>query len=360
MEISKITTLKYQNEEYIDFEISIILFYNSSIKFKVKNIDDFSVYEKILSFKEIIEYRPFMIIDEINEIYEVIIDGIKSEQSFRIMRAENNNIVLIFNTFFAKKYTNSFELEMVINESVSTDFLILEILKKLKKLKAENTEIRKENEILKKDNIEFKKINEVFNREIIFLREKVNNLSVYDINIDEFLNFENYNFLCYKKFKKRFKFDVIYSQIGTMLNKDDLRTFRNKIKFKKNLFYVINLKYKQTKILLGFFQSIALDKDLNSENYFNDEKSFIIEFDNKIIFDANNEKGKQLRTCNGYYLLFGNDGNFNGFYIREDTSSLPNIYEKTNFFKMDGTSKAGFEFNNRDIICLNVYMLDFN
>ena len=104
---------------------------------------------------------------------------------------------------------------------------------------------------------------------------------------------------------------------------------------------------------------LSLEKDLNNENYFYDYDSLIVEFDNKSIFTANVDKGKQIRTCSGYYFLFGNDVNFNGFYIRDDTCALPNLYKKTEFFNMQANSKAGFEFDNSNIDKLNVYWIKF-
>lgn len=359
MEIIKSNTINFRDEEASDYEISVCL-YENSIKMKIKCLDDYSKYEKLFQLKELLEYRPFMIIDEINEIYEVIIEGLNYENSIKIKRAENLNLIITFNTFFAKKYTNSFEIELVMNESISTDSFLMIILRQVKKLKMENNSLKKDMEILKKDNEDFKEANELYRREIIFLKDKITNLAVYDIIVDEFINFENYNYLSKCFDNKRFKFDVIYQQDGNKLCKSDLKLFKNKIKYKKDLLFLVSFFSKPAKSL-AFYQSIELDKDLNSENYYEDKRSFITDFAEKKVFYANSEATKHIRTCSGYYFLFGNDGNFNGFYIRDDTSSLPNIYAKTEYFKNLGSSnKVGFEFKNEDIDKLVVYMLDFS
>lgn len=351
------TIINFRDEDDFDYEISVDLF-ESSIKFKLKCLDDFTRYEKEYKIKELLEFRPFIIIEDKYEIYQVIIQGMSMENSIKLRRNDSFNIILTFNTFFAKKYTNSFELDMVLTQSLNNDFLMLEVLKQIKKLKVENAQLIKDNQMLKSDNKDFKEIIQTSRNEIFGLKERLNNLSVSDIVYDEFLNFENYNFLCNSYFKKKFKYELIYSQEGINLNKNDLRAFKTKIKSKKNLLYIVALKSKPVK-LLGFYQSIALEKDLNNENYFYDSDSLIVEFDNKSIFTANIDKGNQIRTCSGYYFLFGNDGNFNGFYIRDDTSALPNLYKKTEFFNMQGNSKAGFEFDNSNIEKLNVYWIEF-
>lgn len=358
MEPEKTTLINYRDEDGIDYEISVDLL-ESSIKFKIKCLDDFLRYEKDCKLKELLEIRPFIIIEDKYEIYQVIIQGLTLENGIRLRRNDSFNLILTFNTFFAKKYTNSFELDMVLTQSLNTEFLMLEVLRQIKKLKVENEKLMKDNEMLKSDNKHFKESIETYKNEINNLKEKFNNISVFDIYYDDYINFENYNFLCNHHFKRRFKHNLIYSQDGTNLNKYDLKVFKNKIKFKNNLLFIISLKIKNAK-LLGFYQSIALENDFSNENYYDDSRSVIIEFDTKNIFPANVDKGRQIRTCNGYYLLFGNDGNFNGFYIRDDTSSLPNLYKKTEYFNMQGSSKAGFEFYNSNIEKLNVYMINFN
>jgi len=357
MEQERSAILKFRDDD-IDYEISVDLLENS-IKFRLKCLDDFTRYEKEFKIKDLLGSRPFIIIEDKYEIYQVIVQGITIENSIKIKRNDSFNIMLSFNTFFAKKYTNSFELDLVLDESINSDFLLLEILKQVKKLKVENEQLFKDNQMLKTEQKNFNKILENYRDEVFDLKERLNNLSVSDICYDEYLNFENYNFLCDSHFKKRFKYELIYSQEGINLNKNDLTAFKNKIRAKENLIYVVSLKLKQEKLLFGFFQSIALQKDLNNENYYDDAKSFVVEFDSKTIFKACVDKAKQIRTCSGYYFLFGNDGNFNGFYIRDDTSSLPNIYKRSEFFNMKGNSKAGFEFDNSNVERLNVYSIDF-
>jgi hypothetical protein len=357
MEVKKISIIKFKDFDDSNYEIKLIL-KESNIMILMKSLDDFTMYEKNLSLKMLLDIRPFQIIEEINNIFETIENGMKMEDSISLKKLNNGNILVNFNTFFVGKYSNSFELELTMNESVSQDFLYLQIIKELKILKSENELLRKDNEFLKIQNKNNKSNIDILEKEIFKLNQKFNNFAIYDINMDENFTMENYKFLCKNYFKGKFKFKCIFKEEGKNLDKSNSVFFKKLIKNKKNIFYIVTLKKKSAKHL-GFFQTLVNDLDFNKENYLEDKDSFIVEFDKQRIFSADPNKTKHIRICPGYYFLFGNDSNYNGFFIRDDTTSQPNIYEKSEYFMMKGGNSAGFEFNNSDVEFLYVYLIDF-
>jgi hypothetical protein len=357
MEVKKISTIKYKDFDNSNYEIKLIL-KESIIMLIIKCLDDFTKYEKNLSLKMLLDIRPFQIIEEINKIYETIENGMKIEDGISLKKLNNGNIIINFNTFFVGKYSNSFELELSMNESVSQDFLYLQIIKELKILKSENEMLKKDNEFLKIQSKNNKSKIEILEKEVFKLNEKFNNFAIYDINMDENFTIENYKFLCKNYFKGKFKFKCIYKEEGYNLDKSNLDYFKKLIKNKRNIFYIVSLM-KKSASLLGFFQTVNNDKDINKEYYLEDKNSFIVEFDKQRIFLADPKKSKHIRICPGYYFLFGNDSNYNGFFIRDDTSSQPNIYEKSEYFMMKGGNSTGFEFKNSDIGFLYAYLIDF-
>ena len=70
-----------------------------------------------------------MIIEELNEIYKIIQDGLKLEESFQI-EAVDKDLSLKFNVFYSKIYSNTIilkELEKDPNTTVTVNYLLNEL-----------------------------------------------------------------------------------------------------------------------------------------------------------------------------------------------------------------------------------------
>ena len=131
-----------------------------SFEIKIKNLFDLSVYKKKFSINEILEYKPFMVIEEFPEIFKIIHDGFKKENNIKLKK-NKENIDITFDVVFTKIYSNTFTVDKVEKDE---SMVMNEISQEIQKLKKETQSLRFGNENL------LTKINytkELYNHDII-------------------------------------------------------------------------------------------------------------------------------------------------------------------------------------------------
>ena len=126
----------------------------STIKINLSNKSTFSDYYKEITLPELLILKPFVIIEELNEIHKIIFEGLKLDNSIKIY-IDNNNLNLTFDCMYMKKYTNTF----ILTELPKTDKLIIsEILKEIKTFKDNIITVNAENDLLSLELDEFNKM----------------------------------------------------------------------------------------------------------------------------------------------------------------------------------------------------------
>ena len=126
----------------------------STIKINLSNKSTFSNYYKEITLPELLLLKPFMIIEELNEIHKIILEGLKLDNSIQIY-IDNNNLNLTFDCMYMKKYTNTF----ILTELPKNDKLIIsEILKEIKTFKDNIITVNAENDLLSLELDEFNKM----------------------------------------------------------------------------------------------------------------------------------------------------------------------------------------------------------
>ena len=107
----------------------LISLLEDSIKFEVEDKEKLIKYQLILSLNELLLYKPFIIIEELNEIYKIIQEGLKLEESLKI-EAIDKDLSLKFNVFYSKIYSNTIilkELEKDANTTITVNYLLNEL-----------------------------------------------------------------------------------------------------------------------------------------------------------------------------------------------------------------------------------------
>jgi hypothetical protein len=138
---------QYKDEINYKFKIGkdefllLIRHHENKLKVIIKSEDSIDHYEREFSFKELSEYRVFSLYDDIQEINAVLNENFKNPQNFSASFVDEGNIEIKFDISFIPK---TFQVAFIIfKKEKDTNYLIDYLLDEVKKLKVENTELRR-------------------------------------------------------------------------------------------------------------------------------------------------------------------------------------------------------------------------
>ena len=142
--ITKIINIS--DEEFI-LCISLI---ENKLKILIKNEESIEHFERDYSFKELNEFKAFLLFDSIEEIFTALNENVNSKEKISLEYNSDKDVDLNFEfSYMSKKIPVQFTLE----KKPDLNYL-LHILDDFEKIKKENKELREINEGL----INFKKI----------------------------------------------------------------------------------------------------------------------------------------------------------------------------------------------------------
>ena len=146
---------------------------------------------------KIFKVKPFLVIEDINQIHKIILDGLQLDNSIQIY-IDNNNLNLTFDCMFVKKFTNTF----ILTELPKTDELIIsEILKEIKTLKDNIITVNAENDLLSLELDDFNKMLTEENEKIKTRQE------ASKVVLDKILPLLDSKIIFFLKFSRKNKFN---------------------------------------------------------------------------------------------------------------------------------------------------------
>jgi len=149
-------TLRISNEEFILY-ITII---ENKLKIIIKNEGSIQHFERDFSFKELNEFKAFLLFDSLEEIFKALNENLNSKEKI-LLEYNFKNLDLKFEfSYLTKKIPVQFTIE----KKPDINYL-LQILDDFEIIKKENKELREINEGL----INFKKI-ATLKSNIVFLK----------------------------------------------------------------------------------------------------------------------------------------------------------------------------------------------
>jgi len=240
--------------------------------------------------------------------------------------------------------TYKFSLDSSSNIQIQKDLESFEIYKKqIKNIELDlklnhniNQAAASQEEELETKRNESEKIKMENHRRLNLITEKSGKLG-------EFLSEKGLKFnLVNKLFANKLKnIEKIYDASKLNLEKDFMKESENfhlTIQENKNLMFFLNLKIKDKKLSIGFYQSIALtQKDFKSYKFHKDKNSFLMFSGNKFIL-ANEKADAQFFFLDNYFFIVGfNNGG--GLYLRDKSLRL-NLTKISNQFVL---TEADFE-----------------
>jgi hypothetical protein len=137
--------INISNDEFI-LIMSIVA---SKLKILIKNEESIEHFEREFSFKELNEFKAFLLFDSLEEIFTALNENVNSKEKISLEYNSVKDVDLIFEfSYLSKKIPVQFTLE---KKQRDTNFLIEYILEDLKKIKRESKELRNENKELRNE-----------------------------------------------------------------------------------------------------------------------------------------------------------------------------------------------------------------
>lgn len=134
------------NNEIFIIKMQVI---DNSLLFLVYNNDSLEEYERKMSFKELNEFKAFSLLDNVAEVFEIILETLQNKENYSFEFDEKKNLELKIDiSVFSKK------LSVIINltkNSKSNEDLLEHLRREVKLIKLDN-------KLIKEENIELKNI----------------------------------------------------------------------------------------------------------------------------------------------------------------------------------------------------------
>lgn len=212
------------------------------------------------------------------------------------------------------------------------------------------------NEDLRSDEIERKIKNEMSSLETMFNTIESSKSYITKFNMINFSFEEDYDFLSKH-------FDKSFSYIRLISNHDNItkKQFDQQIAGKANLLFYFELKSKRR---VGYFTKKAYPKRTLISKDYKDDDSFIVYFNKKEIYPANNETKTHFRTDGDHLIIVGNTLNDDGFWITPPNTQTGDKSRLTLGFRTEeykiGKGALFSNINQDSVTSMEVYQIVFN